>query len=241
MSDLGTNLKDRLVFRRRTITTIIGLPVVAALVWFDTPIPWFTLLAVGWGVGAVNEFYGIVKRSKGLHPLSYFGMLWTLLFIISPHFDLIPHLDNAKPAYLLLATAVIIPLVILLWRQGKENAFANWTWTIAGILYIGWLLSYFVALRNLNDGRGWVFLAILCTFASDISAYVVGRSLGRHKLAPYVSPNKTWEGAIGGGVGAVILSVVVVMLFHLPVTWWGSIILGVYYPGNTDQLYWPIR
>jgi phosphatidate cytidylyltransferase len=227
MSDIVIRLMSNRVFKKRTLTTIIGVPIVAAMVWFDSPIPWFTLLAAGWGMGGVYEFYGIVKRSKGLAPLTYFGLLWVLFFIISPHFDEIQYFNRVSITSTLITTAIIFPLLILLWRKGKGSAFANWAWTVAGILYVGWLLSYFVVLRNITDGRGWVFLTILCTFASDISAYLIGRVLGRHKLAPYISPNKTWEGTIAGVLGAIILSEIVVYIFNLPVNYWEAVILGI--------------
>jgi phosphatidate cytidylyltransferase len=227
MSEQTIGSKGSSELKRRVITSVIGVPVVVAMVWFDQPIPWFTVLAAAWGLGAVNEFYGIVKHSKDLSPLKYFGMLWAVLFIVSPYLVQVPYLNRVNPTYLLLTTSAILPLIILLGRRGKEDAFANWAWTVAGILYIGWLLSYYVALRNLGDGRGWVFLAILSTFASDASAYFTGRALGKHKLAPYISPKKTWEGAVGGVAGAIVFSVGVALLFQLPITWWGAIILGV--------------
>lgn len=227
MSDAPAGPAHSQVFKKRTISTVIGVPVVAAAIWFATPIPWFTLLAAGWGAGAAYEFYSLVKRSKGSAPLVYFGTLWVVLLIISPHFQSIPHLNDVQPASLLVTAAVIVPLLILLGRPGKENAFINWAWTVAGILYVGWLLSYTVALRNVVDGRGWVFLAILCTFASDICAYLMGRLFGKHKMAPYISPNKSWEGALSGVVGAVILSVVVVYFFKLPLDWGAAVILGI--------------
>ena len=207
------------MFLKRTITTVIGVPLVIALIWFGSP--WFTVLIAGWGLGGAFEFYSIIARTKGLAPLTYFGMLWVLLFIISPHFS------DIQTVPLLLTSAVLLPLIILLWRKSKENAFANWAWTIAGILYVGWLASFMVGLRLLSDGRGWVFLAILCTFASDISAYLAGRTFGRHKMSPYISPNKTWEGAAAGLVGAIIVSVVVVTLFKLPVGYGEAVGLGV--------------
>lgn len=74
------------------------------------------------------------------------------------------------------------------------------------LLYIGMLLSTLVLLRSEADGRDWVLLGILATFAADTGAYAVGRAIGRHKLAPRISPAKTWEGAVGGyaaGAGAV--------------------------------------
>jgi phosphatidate cytidylyltransferase len=118
-------------------------------------------------------------------------------------------------------------LIFLLWRKGKENAFASWAWTIAGILYIGWILSYLIALRNLENGRDWVILAIGCTFASDICAYLVGRAIGKHKLAPYISPKKTWEGSAGGALGAIVISILVVWGFGLPVSYGEAVILGL--------------
>jgi phosphatidate cytidylyltransferase len=226
MTELGMQPKNNQGFKLRTISTVIGIPVVVALIWFDTPIPWFTLLAVGWGIGGVLEFYKILNHAKGLAPLTYFGALWVLLFIISSYFKYVPHLNNISPVALLFTAGVILSLIFILWRGGKENAFVNWAWTMAGILYIGWLLSYTVALRNLEQGRGWLFLAILCTFASDIFAYLFGRTFGQHKMAPYISPNKSWEGAIAGVVGSIILSVVVVFLFKLPLNWGMAVGLG---------------
>jgi phosphatidate cytidylyltransferase len=217
--------KDRRTFIKRAVSAAIAIPVVAAVVWFGAP--WTTILAVAWSIGAVLEFYTLVKYSKGLSPLVFPGMVLVLLFVISPHFENVSIFANISFTSLLLTASVMLPLAFLLGRKGKENAFANWAWTLAGILYIGWLMSYLVALRALDNGAGWVYLALLCTFASDICAYLVGRSFGRHKMAPYISPGKTWEGAVSGVAGAIIVSVVVILLFGLPVTWWGAIILGV--------------
>ena len=217
-------MKERRSLRQRVVTSVIAIPIIAALIWFGAP--WFTLLGVGWGLGAVHEFYGIIKRARAISPLTWFGMGWVVLFIISPHFESIPHLAGVSPVSLILTTGVILPLLFLLWRRGKENAFADWAWTIGGILYIGWLLSNMVSLRYLPDGREWVFLAILCTFASDSSAYLVGRVLGRHKMAPYISPKKTWEGAAAGVVGAVLGAIILGFLFDLPLSFWQIPLLG---------------
>lgn len=224
------------MFTKRTIISIIGVPAVAAFVWFGDP--WFTLFAVFWGVMAAREFYGILRRSKGLQPLTWFGLFWVALFIASPHNDLLPlHLNILFSLPFLLVTAVMVPLVIFLGRNNKENAFANWVWTAGGILYIGFLLRYMVELRqvaliNAEEGRGWVALAVLCTFASDITAYLVGKAFGKHKMAPYISPNKTWEGAAGGVLGSIIISLVVVKIFFLsgsggPLGYGYAVILGV--------------
>jgi len=208
-------LIDNYMLKKRVITALWGIPLLIAAVWFDKPLPWFTLLVAIWGLLAVFEFYQIVAGAK-VPPLTYFGLIWTLLFILSRDSYLLsilePHFDLSLLTPLLLTSAVILPLIWLLLRPQKERAFIGWAWTIAGILYVGWLLSYFVALRGLDDGRNWVFLALFITLGSDTTAFFVGRALGRHHLAPRISPGKTWEGAIAGVLGAIIIS----LLFTLP-------------------------
>jgi len=171
------------MLKKRVITALWGIPLLVAAVWFDQPLPWFTILVAIWGLLAVFEFYKLGEKAK-LAPLTYFGLLWTLLFILNPQLN-----NDYITPQILLASAVVLSLIWLLLRPQKEGAFIGWAWTIGGILYVGWLLSYFVGLRGLDDGRNWVFLALLVTFGSDTAAYFVGRALGRHKLAPHISPS----------------------------------------------------
>ena len=208
------------MLKKRVITALCGIPLLITVIWFGEP--WFTILVAIWGLLAAFEFYRMVTASK-VSPLTYFGLIWTLLFILSPHFDyatLIPFL---------LTSAVILSLIWLLLRRQKEGAFIGWAWTMGGILYIGWLLSYFVALRGLDDGRNWVFLALFTTFASDTAAFFVGRALGKHHLAPRISPGKTWEGAIAGVFGAIIVSLLFTISspLQLPLIYWQAILLGL--------------
>lgn len=192
------------MLKKRIITFLWATPIVIAAVWFDEPLPWFTALVAVFGLLATIEFYTMVRGSQQASPLSYFGLLWVLLFILSPHFG------YGRVVPLLLTSAALLPLTWLLLRRHKERAFADWAWTLAGIIYIGWLLSYLVALRGM--GSGWVYLTLFATFGSDSAAFFVGSALGRHHMAPHISPRKTWEGAIAGLAGAVIIS----LLFTLP-------------------------
>ncbi len=213
-------LIDNHMLKKRVITALWGIPLLVAAVWFDEPLPWFTILVAICGVLAIFEFYQMVTAAK-VPPLTYFGLIWTLLFILSPHFDY----NLLTP--LLLASAVILPLIWLLLRQQKEEAFTSWAWTIAGILYVGWLLSYLVALRGVDAGRDWVFFALFTTFGSDTIAFFCGQALGRHKLAPHISPGKTWEGAIAGVFGAIIVSLLLVTILNLPLSYGQAILLGL--------------
>ncbi len=206
------------MIKKRIITALCGTPILIATVWFDKPLPWFTVLAAIWGVLAALEFYRMVAGSK-IQPLTYAGLIWTLLFILSPHFDY----EFITP--LLLTSAMVILAILFILRRQKEGAFTSWVWTMGGILYVGWLLSYLVALR-LDAGRYWVFLALFTTFGCDTTAFFVGRALGKHRLAPSISPGKTWEGAIGGVIGAVIVSLTIVRVFSL-LSYGQAIFLGL--------------
>lgn len=207
------------MLKKRVITSLYAIPLLIILIWFDKPLPWFTLFIALWGALAAFEFYRMVAGSKA-PPLTYFGIIWTLLFILSPHFD------YGFLPLLLFASAVILSPILLMLRPRKESFFASWVWTMAGILYVGWLLSYLVALR-LEVGRSWVFLAIFTTFGSDMAAFFVGRALGRHRLAPRISPGKTWEGAVAGVFGAIIASLIVVAVFSMPLSFGQAILLGL--------------
>jgi len=218
-------LVENHLLKKRVITALWGLPLLIAAVWFDKPLPWFTILVAIWGLLAVFEFYRMVAASK-IALLTYFGLVWTLLFILSPHFQN----DFPVPLVpLLLSSAVVISLILLLLCRQKEAAFIDWAWTIAGTLYVGWLLSHFVALRGLDDGRNWVFFALFVTFGSDTAAFFIGRALGRHHLAPHISPGKTWEGAIGGILGAIVVSLLFTLTtpLSLPLSYWQAILLGL--------------
>jgi phosphatidate cytidylyltransferase len=207
---------------KRVITALWGIPLVVAAVWFDEPIPWFTVLASVAGLLAVTEFYRMTGVSRAL-PLVVFGLVATLLFVIYPHCTY----EFVLP--FLLTLVIALSLVMLVFLRQKEGIFASWAWMVGGILYVGWLLSLLVTLR-LDAGRDWVYLALFATFGSDTAAYFVGRAIGRHKLAPAISSGKTWEGALAGLCGGVLVSLFFTLdtPLQLPLHYWQAVLLGVF-------------
>jgi phosphatidate cytidylyltransferase len=129
---------------------------------------------------------------------------------------------------LLLTSGAGLSLIMLVFLKKKDGIFSSWAWMMGGILYAGWLLSYLAALR-IEAGRVWLLLALLATFGSDTAAYFTGKAIGKHKLAPAISPGKTREGAIGGLLGAVIVSLLFTLNtpVQLPISYWQAIILGL--------------
>lgn len=177
------------------------------LIWADGPLPWMTAAVIFWGVMALREFNNVVGQAKA-RPFAVIGTIGTVLFIISPHFE-----NGLAP---LLAAFVAGSLLYLLKPGDRSQAFIRWAWTLAGVIYIGWMLSFIVALRGLEDGREWVLFAVGVTAASDTFAYLIGRACGRHRMAPSISPNKSWEGAFGGAFFALVIALVIKAVFDLP-------------------------
>ena len=96
--------------------------------------------------------------------------------------------------------------------RGRGPVVRDGAFTLAGAAYVVLPFAALIALRSDDAGLQWAALAFLVAFATDTSAYAVGRAAGRRKLAPSVSPGKTWEGAIGGLVGAAAAAVALVAL-----------------------------
>lgn len=209
------------MLRKRVITALWGIPLLVAVVWFDEPIAWFTIITTILGILAVYEFYRLTAIA-GILPLILFGLMWTALFITRPHV-------TSDLYYLLLwITLLVLPIFILLLLFKRKEIFSTWVLVVGGIIYVGLLLSYLVDLR-LEAGRNWVFLAIFATFGSDTAAYFIGKAFGRHRMAPRISPGKTWEGAAAGIIGGVAVSLLFIIDWplQLPIYAWEAVLLGV--------------
>ena len=185
----------------RLATAAVGLPVIAAVSWVG-----------GWPFAVVLGLIGLLAAIEFVHG-------WLLPTM--PILDVLPQLP----------TFVIAPAVVVGVHVDERFLFAGFTFALVFaalgyaptnaigprkpyrvfswcVLYLGILLATFVLVRDTDQGREWFFLGLFATFAVDTGAYATGRLIGRHKLAPRISPSKTWEGAIGGivfGALAVLL------------------------------------
>lgn len=206
------------MLKQRILSAAIGLPFLIAIFWFGDP--WFTLLVATGAILGCLEFYKMVIPDKD-RRFAYFGLLWSALFVFSLHI----RVTYVLP--LLITATVVFPLILVFLSMRRDTAFSHWAWIIAGIFYTGWMLSFWVKLRSLTDGRYWALLALFVTFAYDTSAFFIGRSLGKHLLAPKISPGKTWEGAIGGTLGAIAACLILKSLFSLPIDYWQALLLSL--------------
>jgi len=213
---------------KRIITGLTIAIAAVVIIWLGDP--WFTVTVCIAAVLATLEFYRIVKNEQ-IQPLTGPGIIFSILLIANAYayqFHLAcPAFPPGFSVTLLFTLITLIPLIWMLFRTNKENSFVNWGWTVAGILYIGWLMSFYILIRSMENGIGWTFLVIFCTALCDIFAYAVGSMLGKHPLASSVSPEKTVEGSIGGLTASIIFAVTASVIFNLPLSPWQMIVAGI--------------
>jgi len=155
-----------------------------------------------------------------------FGSLLPLLFSC----QLVAHI----PA-LLTAATLTVALVYLFRINDLTTAAPEFAITVSGLLYVPLLLGHLVLTRELLHGVQWVFLLLLLVMSGDTAAYYVGRSLGRRKLYPLVSPNKSVEGAVGGLAGS-LLGAFIARLTFFPELTVGDSLLTALFIGPLGQM-----
>lgn len=221
----------------RVVSAVVAIPIVLAVTWISY---WTMALAVAVGlVIGLIELYRLFAHA-GYQPRVAVGIASGLALVVAAICQRI--LPNAPILGLALTLIVIGSLVAEIFTADEQRSLTGWGMTLAGAVYLGWLGSHLLLLRGLGDqpittgpltftgmplGVAWLFLLFVTTWLNDSLAYFVGRSLGKHRMTPVLSPKKTWEGAIGGLVGSVIGSVLSVWLFGLPITLLLGVALGV--------------
>jgi len=204
---------------KRIITGLVLFAVFLLAVIFDSPVNWLAFFMVLACSISTLEFYSATKVTKNPF-LTIFGVVASCIIVVSA---LLP---ESQP-YVLIGFLVLSLLWLVI--KGTTEDTGLWQWTLAGIIYLGFMLSYVLAVRELDNGIGWVFFIGFATFANDVFAFFVG-SLWRgkkHLLAPKISPSKSIEGAIGGLVGAMILTVTVAWLGGLPISLFWAALFGL--------------
>jgi len=113
----------------------------------------------------------------------------------------------ADAAILLLAGLILLAMTVHLvsFERGRNQAALDFGVTVAGMAYIGWLGSYLLDLRSLEQGGWWFMIVLPIVWAGDTGAYSIGAAYGRHKMSPRLSPKKTWEGFFAGVFTSIVI------------------------------------
>ncbi|MDR0199438.1 MAG: phosphatidate cytidylyltransferase [Streptococcaceae bacterium] len=191
---------------QRTITAVVaGVAFIAVLVWGGIAL---NLLTGVLAILVTSEFF----RMKGLRLLSFEGVLIAAAgaALAMPGLSSLLHLDSSGP-FLLFALFVMVLLAATVFAKGTYS-FEDLAFPFFVAFYAGLGFQCLVLARNLS--LFIVLLAVAMVWATDIFAYLVGRQFGRRKLIPEVSPSKTIEGSIGGILGAVVVALILLTVFH---------------------------
>lgn len=198
---------------KRVLTAAVLIPVVLLLV-FKAPLWLYALVVAAIIVLALHEYLGIVKAA-GIKPfqcLTYVVSLLPIGFFLYSVFYASRYGYVAAPQYggpffphhwfVLLALGTLIFGIPLVLRKDLTVGLAATAASLLGVLYVGLSLSLLIALEA-NFLLTLMLFLLFSVWAGDIAAYYVGKNFGRHKLAPIVSPNKSWEGAIASVIASV--------------------------------------
>lgn len=215
---------------RRIITAVVAAPVVLGLAYVGG---WAFAGLVGLiGLLGQRELYRMA-RQVGAQPHRFGGFVLGLLVVAMV---LRPSLWPLAAGGLI-AFVTVAPLLL-----PRAQFLMSFTVTIAGVVYPTGLLAPLVWLREarsaaVTDAGAFqlVLFVLLLVWATDVAAYYVGRTVGVRPLAPTISPNKTWEGTVGGFVGALVVGVVL-KLFVVDLLAWSHVAALILIGGGVSQL-----
>ena len=201
----------------RVLIALVGLPVVLGAVWVGG---WwlFGLVAIAAAI-AVHEFVTMARPLRPLAPAVYVGVLLALL---GAHTSLAWMLGGTLATFLL-------AFVLNAFAKTRAPSTVAIGATVLGATWIGLGLGHIVLLREMHDKpRLLAFTVLITVWAADTFAYFAGRLFGRHKLAPSLSPGKTWEGLIVGSLAGVAASFIALYDSRdTYLTIWQAVVLGL--------------
>src|SRR5580765_6750281 len=202
----------------RVLVALVGLPVVLGVVWLGG---WwlFGLVAVA-ALFAVHEFVTMARPLRPLAPAAYVATILALLGA-----------QKGGVVWMLggFLTVFLVAFALNAVAETRAPSTAAIGSTVLGAAWIGLGLGHLVLLRKMHDEpRLLAFSVLLTVFAADTFAYFGGRLMGRRKLAPTLSPGKTWEGFVVGSIAGVFVSFVALYSdrdHYLEI--WQAILLGL--------------
>ena len=191
------------------LLTALALIAVAVYLVFFAPHPVFMAAALTMGLLCYYEFSGLVAR-YGIQKPGKFGILAGLLLLFEPQYTLIG-----------VVLLLVIALAISLSRDELRAILPQLACAFFGAFYTFAPWRFAADLRKPDrSGVHLLFFALALNWIGDTAAYYVGRQFGRHKLAPVVSPNKSWEGAIASVVASIVFGALYLGKLMPQIPWW---------------------
>jgi len=183
----------------RLLIAVVLLPLVIGLVYLGGW--WLFALALVGGLLALHELYVMARELRPLVLGGYLGFVTTLL-----------GLQLGGVEWMLGGLLATFVLAFVVYGLGgvRQSATMSFGITVLGVAWVGAGIGCLLLVRDIPEFGFWAVMAVLFTvFAADTGAFFVGRTLGRHRMAPAISPNKSWEGFVGGVVAAIGMAFVI--------------------------------
>jgi phosphatidate cytidylyltransferase len=214
---------------KRILTALVLIPIVLALVFLEPRWQVFFILATAAvALLAAWEFMGLAEKSGAKAPR--IAVLVAILALFLGNYQW-PDLTTTIFGFLSLAL-----LVYCTFSRPVESVMPDAVTSVFTLFYTGFTLISLPALREEANGPSLVAFLLCVVWAGDIAALYIGRLWGRHKLAPKISPGKSWEGAVASVVGSVLVSAGLLGLAHTLSVQWDSARLS--YPLDPDLGIW---
>src|SRR5271165_6886221 len=200
---------------KRIATAVVLIPIVMLLV-LRAPVPVLALVAAAVSLITVQEFLKLTE-SYSVQPLRMPTYIFVGLFFLLLAASAIgetPQVSGLKFLFVLgfaSALASFVFLTITMRRAQMSGAYPAAAASAFAFVYIALPMAMLVQLREQWAGAFWLLYLLLVVWAGDILAYFVGKSMGRHLMAPRISPKKTWEGATASVIASVVVGW---LLFH---------------------------
>ena len=199
----------------RILTAVVGLPVLIGVVWAGgyvfTALVFVIASIAAWELCRMADSWG--QGTVTLIPVVASPVLAVAGFFVAD-------LDQARLIGGLVSFSALLAAAVLLFSaQGRKYPFTSTLVAVCILLFIGGALFNATLLAGWTEGTRVIFFLLAVTFATDTGAYVVGKAVGSRKLAPRISPGKTWEGSVGGFVAAVLAGAAFSWVTELGVEW----------------------
>lgn len=176
---------------KRTLVALILLPIGLAFIWLGG---WAFAALVILILGLAGWEYCQVFKTGGLKPATIVVVGGAILFGLGRQVNGF----QSSPQIISLIILAAMVWHLIAYERGENQAGTEFGITVGGAFYLGWIGAYLISLRNLEDGLWWMLLVLPSAWLADSAAYMVGSQIGRHKMAPRLSPKKSWEGYIAG-------------------------------------------
>jgi phosphatidate cytidylyltransferase len=178
---------------------------------------------------SLYEFYSMIEK-KGIKVFKITGLILGMIFPAIYFLSInIPALKYERLMYFFLFICFLIVVFRKLIQNNPKETVKEIAFTLFGIIYIVFLFAYILRMVSLPQGHLWVLTTFGLVWLSDSTAYFVGISIGKHKLAPNISPKKSIEGAVGGLIGPIVLLVIAKLTYlnAIFMPWWFVFVLGI--------------